>query len=186
MSVNITEITSSHKLTWEYGDYSGTIKLPGEPGPIDIEWDTSGDLPDNYEDMEDGIRTAAFDATAVKDAPEPSNTLKPYPLKARYKDRHPCPGVLTVLSIDWDARRLYLGGSGYIYFPDFDEIELVPTPVELVNTELLEALQSMIDITTPGPGGYEGMVELSSRLEYYDRLKKVRDKAAAVLLAAKK
>jgi len=65
MKINIEEIITSHKMNWECEDYSGTIRLPGEYGHnVEIEWD--GDCPDDYEDMQEAIESAAFEAVAAK------------------------------------------------------------------------------------------------------------------------
>ena len=65
MSDNITHFSKcshnrSTRLRWEHDGYSGTITIPDDfhDGPIEIEWD-DGELPDDWEDMEEIITDKA-------------------------------------------------------------------------------------------------------------------------------
>lgn len=58
MRTNITGIETSHRMKWEHGEHSGTIKFTAdERGPVEIEWD--GDCPDDWEEIEERVEAAA-------------------------------------------------------------------------------------------------------------------------------
>ena len=57
------------------------------------------------------------------------STDKP-PLKARYLNRTPDAGVCTIISIDWEERRISMSNGSCRYFPSFDEIEMVDDIVD--------------------------------------------------------
>jgi hypothetical protein len=53
------------------------------------------------------------------------NLLSKYPIKARYKDRNPDPGVCTVISINWRDNGLSMSNGSCEYFPAFSEVEII-------------------------------------------------------------
>ena len=46
------------------------------------------------------------------------------PLKCKYKKRYPDPGVCTVISIDWERRKLSVTNGAVRLFPDFTDVTL--------------------------------------------------------------
>jgi len=58
---------SGCRFRWESGEYTGTVSVPKfERLPMDIEWDT-GDLPSNWESLEDGIRDGVNEFIGAND-----------------------------------------------------------------------------------------------------------------------
>ena len=49
-----------------------------------------------------------------------------YPLKCKYKDRTPDPGICWIISIDFENKRLDVSNGRYRYSPDFDDVEFIP------------------------------------------------------------
>ena len=73
------------------------------------------------------------------------STDKP-PLKARYLNRTPDAGVCTILSIDWEERRITMSNGHYTYFPSFDEIEMVDDSVDKPDVESITGFPWLDDV----------------------------------------
>ena len=56
--MKITDIETRNRMSWEHGDYAGTIEFPDDDrGPVKIDWDV--DCPDDWEDIEEAVQAAA-------------------------------------------------------------------------------------------------------------------------------
>lgn len=48
-----------------------------------------------------------------------------FPLKVKFKDRKPDPGICKVLSIDWENKKLSVSNGAVRLYPDFDQVVVV-------------------------------------------------------------
>ena len=57
-----------------------------------------------------------------------------YPFRAKYKKRHPDPGVCVIVSMDFREKRLSMTNGCCRYFPNFEEVTFLDEPLKTLET----------------------------------------------------
>lgn len=55
-----------------------------------------------------------------------NDNMDKYPIKCKFKNRVPDPGICVVIDIDFEERRVHVSNGAVRFRGDFDDIEFIP------------------------------------------------------------